>query len=152
VESLTHDSDFSPFMQPKVDEAVRRAALKKLFTDPRFNVMDGLDIYVGDYTQPDPMPEGMLEKLGKVYAAVIHDEETDTQVPAAAAVPGAVAAECSTAQAAPVVTVVPETATDAAHEVAADPPALAAVSGVPPLPQDASAAIPVPAQPSRKPQ
>lgn len=70
IESLTHDSDFSAFMQPKVDEAIKRAALKKLFTDPRFNVMDGLDIYVGDYTQPDPMPVGMLEKLGKVYAAV----------------------------------------------------------------------------------
>ncbi len=67
VESLTPDSDYSAFMQPKVDEALKRAALKKLFTDPHFNVMDGLDIYIGDYTQPDPMPEGMLEKLGKVY-------------------------------------------------------------------------------------
>ncbi len=67
IESLTQDSDFSAFMQPKVDEALKRAALKKLFTDPHFNVMDGLDIYVGDYTQADPMPEGMLEKLGKVY-------------------------------------------------------------------------------------
>lgn len=67
IESLTKDSDFSAFMQPKVDAALQRAALKKLFTDPHFNVMDGLDIYIGDYTQPDPMPEGMLEKLGKVY-------------------------------------------------------------------------------------
>jgi len=67
IESLTQDSDFSAFMQPKVDEALKRAALKKLFTDPHFNVMDGLDIYVGDYTQADPMPVGMLEKLGKVY-------------------------------------------------------------------------------------
>jgi hypothetical protein len=68
LESLTFDSDFSPFMQPKVDEATRRAALRKLFSDPSFNVMDGLDIYVGDYTQPDPMPAGMLEKLSAVYA------------------------------------------------------------------------------------
>jgi len=67
IDSLNQDSDFSAFMQPKVDEALKRAALKKLFTDPHFNVMDGLDIYVGDYTQADPMPEGMLEKLGKVY-------------------------------------------------------------------------------------
>lgn len=67
IESLTPDSDFSAFMQPRVDEALKRAALKKLFTDPHFNVMDGLDIYIGDYTQSDPMPEGMLEKLGKVY-------------------------------------------------------------------------------------
>ncbi|HQR11847.1 MAG TPA: DUF3306 domain-containing protein [Casimicrobiaceae bacterium] len=70
LDSLTFDSDFTAFMQPKVDEATRRAALRKLFGDPAFNVMDGLDIYVGDYTQPDPMPAGMLEKLSAVYAMV----------------------------------------------------------------------------------
>ena len=37
--------------------------MKKLFTDPHFNVMDGLDIYIGDYTQADPLPPGMLEKM-----------------------------------------------------------------------------------------
>ena len=68
VESLTFESDYSAFMQPKVDEVTKRAALKKLFSDPSFNVMDGLDIYVGDYTQADPMPAGMLEKLSSVYA------------------------------------------------------------------------------------
>ena len=68
VESLTFESDFSAFMQPKVAEDTKRAALRKLFSDPSFNVMDGLDIYVGDYTQADPMPPGMLEKLSAVYA------------------------------------------------------------------------------------
>ena len=68
VDSLTFDSDFSAFMQPKIDPGTQRAALRKLFSDPSFNVMDGLDIYVGDYTQPDPMPAGMLEKLSAVYA------------------------------------------------------------------------------------
>ena len=66
--SLTFDSDYTAFMQPAVEEATKRAALKKLFSDPSFNVMDGLDIYVGDYTQPDPMPAGMLDKLSGVYA------------------------------------------------------------------------------------
>jgi hypothetical protein len=33
---------------------VRNAALKKLFTDPHFNVMDGLDVYIDDYGKPDP--------------------------------------------------------------------------------------------------
>ena len=68
VDSLTFNSDFSAFMQPKIDEETKRAALKKLFSDPSFNVMDGLDIYVGDYTKSDPMPAGMLEKLSAVYA------------------------------------------------------------------------------------
>ena len=68
VDSLTFESDYSAFMHPKIAEDTKRAALKKLFSDPSFNVMDGLDIYVGDYTQADPMPSGMLEKLSAVYA------------------------------------------------------------------------------------
>ena len=55
--------DFSAFMKPDVDPAVKQAALKKMFTDPHFNVMDGLDIYIGDYSKPDPLPPGMLERM-----------------------------------------------------------------------------------------
>ena len=66
VESLTSESDFTPFMQPNVDGALRRAALKTLFQDPRFNVMDGLDVYIDDYTKADPLPEGWLEKMNQV--------------------------------------------------------------------------------------
>lgn len=70
VESLTIDSDFTPFLKPEVDEITRRAALRVLLSDPRFNVMDGLDIYIGDYSKPDPMPEGMLAKLADVYKSI----------------------------------------------------------------------------------
>ena len=63
VESLTIDSDFTPFMQPGVDPAVKRQALRTLVRDPRFNVMDGLDIYIGDYSIPDPMPPEWLGQL-----------------------------------------------------------------------------------------
>ena len=63
IASLTIDSDFTPFFKPQVDEAVKRAALKQLFRDPRFNIMDGLDTYIDDYTQPDPIPSAMLEDL-----------------------------------------------------------------------------------------
>jgi hypothetical protein len=55
--------DFSAFMRPDVDPAVQQAALKKMFTDPHFNVMDGLDIYIDDYSKPDPLPQGMLERM-----------------------------------------------------------------------------------------
>ena len=61
--ALTPNSDFQPFMRPGVTADVRNVAMKKLFTDPHFNVMDGLDIYIGDYNTPDPMPEGMLQKM-----------------------------------------------------------------------------------------
>lgn len=63
LESLTGESDFSAFMRPDVDPALRRAALGKLFSDPRFNLLDGLDTYIDDYTKADPLPVGMLEKL-----------------------------------------------------------------------------------------
>ena len=65
VESLTPESDFSPFMREGVDPDMRRVAVKKLFEDPRFNVMDGLDVYIDDYSKPDPLPEGWLEKLNQ---------------------------------------------------------------------------------------
>jgi hypothetical protein len=63
VEQLHEDSDFSVFMRDGVDESVRRSAMKKLFANPHFNLMDGLDIYVADYSQPDPLPAGMLASL-----------------------------------------------------------------------------------------
>ena len=63
IESLTIDSDFAPFFKPQIDDSIKRAALKQLFRDPRFNIMDGLDTYIDDYTQPDPIPSAMLEDL-----------------------------------------------------------------------------------------
>ena len=63
VQGLTPSSDFQTFMRQGVPGEVRNAAMKKLFTDPHFNVMDGLDIYIGDYNTPDPLPAGMLEKM-----------------------------------------------------------------------------------------
>ena len=60
IEKLTAESDYRPFFHPKVGEDVRRAALKKLFSDPRFNVMDGLDVYIDDYSKSDPIPPEML--------------------------------------------------------------------------------------------
>ena len=68
IESLTLESDFTVFFQPQVDEALKRAALRQLFRDPRFNIMDGLDIYVGDYTQSDPIPDHILKQLVQARA------------------------------------------------------------------------------------
>jgi Protein of unknown function (DUF3306) len=62
-EQLTFDSDYRQFFHPKVGEDVRRVALKKLFSDPRFNVMDGLDVYIDDYSKTEPIPAAMLAGL-----------------------------------------------------------------------------------------
>jgi len=63
LDSLTFESDFKAFMHSKVEEGVKRAALKKLFSDPRFNVMDGLDTYIDDYTKAEPVTEELLARL-----------------------------------------------------------------------------------------
>jgi hypothetical protein len=63
VARLTSESDFSAFVARGVDAAVRRTALKKLFADPHFNTMDGLDVYIDDYTKPSPVTEAMLASL-----------------------------------------------------------------------------------------
>ena len=63
VAALDRDSDFSRFVAPGVQGDVRNAALQKLFTDPHFNIMDGLDTYIDDYGKPDPLPESWLRKL-----------------------------------------------------------------------------------------
>lgn len=63
VMALTKESDYSTFVKPGVDPTVRNAAFKKLFSDPFFNEMDGLDIYIDDYSQPNPMPMSLARKL-----------------------------------------------------------------------------------------
>ena len=75
AEALTNASDFQPFVSRAVSPEVRNLAMKKLFSDPHFNVMDGLDIYIGDYTQPDPMPAGMLRKMASAHALGFFDHE-----------------------------------------------------------------------------
>ena len=84
VQSLDGESDFKPFMQARVEPAVRNAALRKLFSDPHFNVMDGLDTYIDDYGKPDPLPPGMLESMQQWQALIRLDvpEASAQQEPA----------------------------------------------------------------------
>jgi hypothetical protein len=63
VESLTFESDFTPFLAPGVEPQVQRAALRKLLRDPRFNAMDGLDVYIDDYTKPSPLDPAVARTL-----------------------------------------------------------------------------------------
>ncbi|MGB8339550.1 MAG: DUF3306 domain-containing protein [Burkholderiales bacterium] len=63
IDSVNLESGVAPFFKQQADESLRRLALKKLLSDPHFNIMDGLDIYVGDYSQPDPIPPEMMKKI-----------------------------------------------------------------------------------------
>ena len=66
VDKLTPESDFTGFMHPKVEDALRRAALKKLFSDPHFNLPDLFEPYSGDWTVSEPIPQAMLDSLEQV--------------------------------------------------------------------------------------
>lgn len=94
AEALTPASDFKPFVARAVSPEVRNLAMKKLFADPHFNVMDGLDIYVGDYTRPDPLPAGMLHKMASAHAMGFfdHEKNADAETPPDALAGGATAA------------------------------------------------------------
>ena len=87
LESLTPASDFTPFLHPAVGEDVRRAALKTLFSDPHFNVMDGLDVYIDDYSKPDPIPAAMLASLKQARRILTWAEGKDDETAAAEAEP-----------------------------------------------------------------
>ncbi len=85
AQALTPASDFKPFMARGVTADVRNAAMKKLFADPQFNVMDRLDIYIDDYSQPDPLPAAMLRQMAsaRVLDLVPDEPAADPNVPGA---------------------------------------------------------------------
>jgi hypothetical protein len=82
VARLTRESDYSAFVGQGVDRTVQRMALKKLFADPHFNVMDGLDIYIDDYNKVTPLSAEMLASLKHapgVLSRLFGDDERDQQ-------------------------------------------------------------------------
>lgn len=111
VESLTFDSDFTAFLRPGVDDKVKRAALKQLFRDPRFNIMDGLDTYIDDYTKADPIAPDILADLMQRFGP---RPETGEEQAAAVTAP----------REKPAVSVATQPAISAGSERAATPPQL----------------------------
>jgi hypothetical protein len=77
VATLTKDSDFSRYVRSDVGPEVRNAAMKKLFADPHFNVMDRLDTYIDDYGKPDPIPPAMLRQLASARFLNLFDDEDE---------------------------------------------------------------------------
>jgi hypothetical protein len=86
VDKLTPESDFSGFMHPKVEDALRRVALKKLFRgDPHFNLPDPYEAYSGDWTVGEPIPQEMLATLNQAQQLLFgeqKDEEKKSEVAA----------------------------------------------------------------------
>jgi hypothetical protein len=87
VDQLNYDSDFKAFMDKRVDERLRRIALKKLFSDPRFNVTDGLDDYAEDYSALEDLTTEMVERqlhARRILRGPEPEEKPATEKPATA--------------------------------------------------------------------
>ena len=77
LDSLTPQSDFSPFMARDVDMQLRNQAMKKLFTDPHYNVMDRLDIYIDDYSVHTPLPIEVIRQMNIAKTLGLFDDEEE---------------------------------------------------------------------------
>jgi len=83
VDKLTPESDFSGFMHPKVEDALRRVALKKLFSDPHFNLPDPYEAYSGDWTGGEPISEELLATLNQAQRLLFSEKkEAKEEAPA----------------------------------------------------------------------
>lgn len=82
VQALTPQSDFRAFAARGVAPEVRNAAMKKLFTDPHYNVMDRMDIYIDDYSVADPLPLAMARQMvGAQFLKLFDETAADAQPP-----------------------------------------------------------------------
>lgn len=81
--SLTPASDFSRFVAKDVSPEVRNAAVKKLFADPHFNIMDGLDTYIDDYSKPSPLSAADMAQMVSAQFLKLVDDPEDKKKPEA---------------------------------------------------------------------
>ena len=87
VATLTPASDFSRFVARGVEPEVKNAALKKLFADPHFNLMDGLDTYIEDFGRADPLPASMLKQMAQARFLGLFTEPEHEAEPASTSSP-----------------------------------------------------------------
>ena len=98
VAKLTVDSDYSAFAARNVDSKIRNAAMRKLFAgDPHFNVMDGLDVYIDDYSVGVPIPKSMMRQMVQArFLGLLDDELVDQDKPPSSDLPAGTTANDNT--------------------------------------------------------
>ncbi|MCK5725178.1 MAG: DUF3306 domain-containing protein, partial [Gammaproteobacteria bacterium] len=76
------DSNYSDFLSPKVSDALRKQALRKLFHLPFLNVVDGLDDYAEDYTKfaalGDIIPHEMKRMLEREKQQELEEQKRES--------------------------------------------------------------------------
>jgi hypothetical protein len=89
LESLDEHSDYSGCMSPRVSEALRKQALRKLFRSQKFNYICELDDYIDDYTSfpalGDVVTADMKHAAERLLKKQLEAEEADAAAAAAAA-------------------------------------------------------------------
>lgn len=98
VAALPRGADVRRFVAPGVAPEVRNGALKKLFADPHFNVMDGLDTYIDDYGKPDPLPAGMLRQMVQSQMLGLFKDEEPERKPDVLVATASIESDSSPAQ------------------------------------------------------
>jgi len=100
LDTLGEDSDYSAFMSPGVDADLRRKALRKLFRSAKFNVIDDMDDYCGDFTQFEALGgivtadmKHNVERLARKAAEALDGTGQDRQTAAPAQAPAATPVE-----------------------------------------------------------
>lgn len=80
IETLQQDSEVSMFLHDSVSDALRRAALRKLFHMAKFNVCDGLDDYADDYAVYQPLQEVLtVRKKLRDVTAMLDQQQAETE-------------------------------------------------------------------------
>ena len=137
AQALTPQSDFKPFMARGVAADVKNAAMKKLFTDPHYNVMDRLDTYIDDYSLPDPIPEAMLRQMVSAKFLNLFDEDDKQDAASQAALnPAATSVAASDALPPPLPNAQPELLRDDANTPTGEVVAQCQITLQPPIDHD----------------
>lgn len=73
TESAAPLEDLSALFRPDVSRDARQQALRGLFMTAHYREMDGLDVYVGDYSKPELLTAEVLEKIDHARALLNRD-------------------------------------------------------------------------------
>ena len=77
LETLDERSDFSPFLSPGVSDGIRRSALRKLFSQPAYNITDGLNDYDEDFTQFAGLGKVITHEMKRMLQRELAAEKTE---------------------------------------------------------------------------
>ncbi len=77
IESLDENSDISGFFSPRVSDALRKQALRKLFRSQKFNVIDPLDHYIEDFRNFPPLGDILTSDMKHAAERLLKKQEEE---------------------------------------------------------------------------